>query len=183
ARPRPTPAPAPPRRDPTTLASAVAQLDAAVERDEVGRTLLAYLRQLFDRVALFAVRRDGVHGWMGAGDGLDRERLADVAIPFDRPSIFLNLRQGSPLHIGPLPPMPAHRPLVAALGVDPPGPCVCLPVRLGERLAAVIYGDRDGAPVAALDLDALRHLADRAAAALERCISLKRQAHSGPAAG
>jgi hypothetical protein len=177
---RPTPVP---RRDPTTLAAAVAQLDEAAERDEVGRILLAFLRQFFDRVLLLAAKSDGVHGWLGAGDGVDRERLADLAIPFDRPSVFLNLRQGSGLHLGTLPPMPAHRPLLAVLGGDPPGPCVMLPVRLGGRLAAVIYGDRDGGPVGGVDLDGLRRLADQASLALERCISLKRKAHSGPAAG
>jgi hypothetical protein len=98
--------------------------------------------------------------------------------------VFLNLRHGSPLHLGPLPPMPAHRPLLTALGGgDPPGPCLLLPVRLGERLAAVIYGDREGAPVGGVDLDGLRRLAEQASIALERCISLKRKAHSGPAAG
>jgi hypothetical protein len=182
--PAAAPAPAPLRREPTTFAVAAALLDEAAERDEIGRILLTFLRQFFDRVVLLAVRGDGVRGWLGAGDGVDRERLDDLAIPFDRASVFLNLRQGSPLHLGPLPPMPAHRPLLAALGGgDPPGPCLLLPVRLGGRLAAVIYGDREGAPVSGIDLDGLRRLAERASIALERCISLKRKAHSGPAAG
>ena len=175
--------PAPPRRDPTTIAAAVGQLAEATTRDEVGRILTAYLRQLFDRVVLLAVRRDGVRGWLGAGDGVDRERLDDLVIPFDRPSVFLNLRQGSPLHLGTLPPMPAHRPLLAVLGGDPPGPCLLLPVQVGGRMAAAIYGDREGAPVGGIDLDGLRRLAKQAGFALERCISLKRKAHSGPAAG
>lgn len=182
--PAPTAAPAPAHREPTSLAAATALLDEATERDEIGRVLLAFLRQFFDRVLLLAVRSDGVHGWLGAGDGVDRERLEDLAIPFDRPSVFLNLRHGSPLHLGPLPPMPAHRPLLAALGGgDPPGPCLLLPVRLGERLAAVIYCDREGAPVGGVDLDGLRRLTEQASIALERRISLKRKAHSGPAAG
>jgi hypothetical protein len=180
----PAPAPAPLRREPTTFAVAATLLDEATERDEIGRILLTFLRQFFDRVVLLAVRGDSVRGWLGAGDGVDRERLDDLAIPFDRASVFLNLRQGSPLHLGPLPPMPAHRPLLAALGGgDPPGPCLLLPVRLGGRLAAVIYGDREGAPVGGIDLDGLRRLAEQASIALERCISLKRNAHSGPAAG
>lgn len=182
AAPGPTAAPA--GREPTSLAAAAALLEEATGRDEVGRVLLAFLRQFFDRVVLLAVRSDGVRGWLAAGDGVDRERLEDLAIPFDRPSVFLNLRQGSSLHLGPLPPMPAHRPLLAALGGgDPPGPCLLLPVRLGERLAAVIYGDREGAPVGGVDLDGLRRLTEQASIALERCISLKRKAHSGPAAG
>jgi hypothetical protein len=175
----------PPAGDaPSSFAAASRQLDTAVDRDEVGRILLGFLRQLFDRAALFAAKSDGVHGWMGAGDGLDRERLADLTIPFDRASVFLNLKEGSALHLGPLPPMPAHRPLITVLGGDdPPGPCILLPVRFGERLAVVLYGDRDGAPVTGIDLEGLRHLAEQASVALERCISLKKQAHSGPAAG
>lgn len=179
----PRPVPAPPRREPTTIAVAVVQLGDAVERDEVGRIVVGYLRQLFDRVLLLAVRREGVRGWLGAGDGVDRERLGDLVVPFDRPSVFLNLKQGSPLHLGPLPPMPAHRPLLAVLGGDPPGPCLLLPVPVAAKLAAVIYGDREGAPLGGIDLDGLRRLAEQAGLALERCISLKRKAHSGPAAG
>ncbi|MFP5298944.1 MAG: hypothetical protein ACLGHL_08165, partial [Actinomycetota bacterium] len=47
-------------------------------------------------------------------------------------------------HVGPLPPMPAHRELAQAWGGELPRDCVLLPVRLKDRLVAVIYALRGG---------------------------------------
>ena len=179
----PPPAAVAPARGPLTYADAEERLATTKDRDEVGQILLHVLRQIFDRVMILRVGRDAVHGWLGGGDGLDNARVAHLAVPFDRPSIFLNLRHGSGFHLGPLPAMPSHRPLVALLGGEAPRECLLLPVRLGERMVVVVYCDRGGDRLAGLDLEALRHLGERSAAAFERCISLKRQAHSGPPAG
>ncbi len=181
--PPPAPSAAPPAVAPESFAAAEERLAQLDERDEVGRFLLAFLRRFFDRVVLFAVRRDGVHGWMAAGEGLAAAQPARVAVPFDRPSIFLNLERGSVFHLGPLPPLPAHGDLVDLLGGDVPAECLLLPVRLGDRMVVVIYGDRGGKRLTGVDLEALRRLAQCVTAALERCISLKRQAQSGTSAG
>jgi len=189
---------APPRRRPTSVTLSAEErsrlfareeetwaerLDDARERDEVGRVLLAALGDLFDRVVLFGVRRGAATGWMAAGPGIARDAVSSFELPFDRPSVLLNLNGGSEIHIGPLPPMPAHRPLVELLGGDPPRECVLLPVRIGGRLVAAVYGDRREEPLGRLDLAALRGLTGRAAAALERAILLKRQGHIGPSVG
>ncbi|HEX2254365.1 MAG TPA: GAF domain-containing protein [Thermoanaerobaculia bacterium] len=162
---------------------AVERLEGAADRDEVGQLLLAFFGHHFDRVVLLGVRREATTGWLATGEGLDRRRLETLSIPFDRPSIFLNLRQGSAFHLGPLPPLPAHRPLVALLGGDQPRECLLLPVRLGGRLVAALYADRGGDRLAGLDLESLRRLTELAGAALERAILLKRREKSGSAGG
>jgi len=163
---------------PLTYADAEVRLAEIGDRDEAARLLVGFLRQEFDRVLLFAVRRDATHGWTGDGDGLSAERIAAVAIPFTRPSIFLNLRQGSAFHLGPLPGLPAHRPLVALLGGETPEECLLLPVRIGERMVAALWCDRAGDHLGNIDLEALRRLVDSFAHTLERCILLKRQAQT-----
>ena len=170
-------APAPPPAVPE-IADPEAAMEATTDRDEVGRALLAALGRHFERMALFAARSDAVSGWMGAGRGLDAERLAAFRVSFRQPSVFLNLRHGSGLHLGPLPPMPAHRELARIWHDEPPYSCFLLPVAIRGRLAAVLYGDRNGSPLGDLDLAAMRRLGSAAAAALERCIMLKKQSQA-----
>ena len=173
--------PAAPPAVPPPAAEAVdpeTSLAAADDRDEVGRALLAALGRHFDRRALFAAHTDAVHGWMGDGPGLDADRLAAFTVSYRQPSVFLNLRRGSGLHLGPLPPMPAHRELARIWHDEPPFSCFLLPVAIRGRLAAVLYGDRDGGPLGNLDLAAMRRLGAAAAAALERCIVLKKQSQA-----
>jgi hypothetical protein len=112
---------------------------------------------------------------MGAGPGLDAGRLAAFTVSFRQPSVFLNLRRGAGLHLGPLPPMPAHRELARIWHDESPFSCFLLPVAIRGRLAAVLYGDRSGGPLGGLDLGAMRRLGAAAATALERCIVLKKQ--------
>ena len=163
---------------PLTYEEAEKGLAEVSDRDEAARLLVDFLRQELERVILFAVRRDATTGWTGDGDDLTEERIAALRIPLDQPSLFLNLRQGSAFHLGTLPALPAHRPLVSLLGGEAPEECLLLPVRIGERMVAAIYCDRGGAHLGEIDLEALRHLADSFAHTLERCILLKRQAQS-----
>lgn len=154
------------------------RLAAATDRDEVGHALLAGLRASFERAALFAARTDSVQGWMGTGRGLDNGRLAAFRVPFDEPSVFLNLRGGASMHLGPLPPMPAHTELARCWRDEPVGSCFLMPVSIRGHLAAVLYGDRAGRSLGGLDLAELRRLGNAAGAALERCIVLKKQSQS-----
>jgi hypothetical protein len=185
AAPAPTPEPpAPPPAAPrpvaaTTPAEAAALLAEVDDRDQVAAAALAGLLGAFRRAAVFAVRRDRVVGWRGGGEGFDEDRFARLAIPFDQPSVFLNLREGSGLHLGPLAPWPAHRKLVRCWDGDHPGECLVVPVRLGDRLAAVLYGDRGEGPLGPVALAPIQGLAGATAAALERCIVLKRKTKVG----
>jgi len=163
---------------PVSYEEAEDRLAKLESRDAVGSLVVDFLRQEFDRVILLVVRSAEVTGWAADGEALDDASVGEFSIPLSQPSIFLNLRQGSAFHLGPLPPLPAHRPLVAALGGESPDECLVLPVTLGERMLVAIYCDRNGHPLGGIDLEALRSLADAVARALERCILLKRQAQT-----
>jgi hypothetical protein len=130
-------------------------------------------------VALFQASRDRVTAWRATGEGIDPAAFAAFSVGFDRPSLFLNLRGGSGVHLGPLPPMPAHRELASAWGGELPRECVMLPVRLRERLVSVLYADRAEGGPGGLHLEELKRLTDATVAAFERCILYKKQAVPG----
>ena len=158
---RPSPAPA-------NLDEVETALAATQDLDEVGDILLAFLARDHRRAALFQAFRGRVSGWKAQGAGVDREAFAAFAIGFDQPSLFLNLRQGSGLHLGPLPPMPAHRQLARTWGGELPRDCMMLPVRIKDRLVVVIYAD--GGTRGPVELPQIQRLMALATAAVERCI-------------
>src|SRR5882724_10809876 len=164
---------------PADLEEALEALAAVHDREEVGDLLLAFLGMHYRRVALFQASRDRVTAWRAVGAGIEPKTFAAFGVGFDRPSLFLNLRGGSGLHLGPLPPMPAHRELAASWGGELPRECVMLPVRLRDRLVAILYADRAEGGPAGLHLEELKRLTDATVAAFERCILYKKQAVSG----
>lgn len=172
AKPAPLPpAPARPAPAPASMEEVERAFEATRDREEVGRIVLGFLARSHRRAALFQVGRDKVTAWLAQGEGIDLTLFRSFSVGFDKPSLFLNLRQGSGVYIGPMPPMPAHRELALAWGGDLPRDCVMLPVRMKDRLVTVIYAD--GAKK--LDLVQLQRLAASTATAFERCILRKKQ--------
>jgi len=177
--PAPVPALPEPVPEPSTLEEAEKAFEATRDRERVGRIVLAFLARNHRRAALFQVGRDKVTAWMARGD-LDVSRFEKYSVSFDQPSVFLNLRQGTAFYVGPMPPMPAHRQLAGAWGGELPRDCVLLPVKMKDRLVAVIYADGDKKGLAGIDLVQLQRLASSTAAALQRCILHKKKSEAGP---
>ena len=168
--PHPAPAP-PPQRRPATIDEVEKALAATQDREEVGRIVLTFLLRDHLHAALFQTSRDRIIAWQAQGQGIDAAVFQRYSVGFDQPSLFLNLREGNSVYLGPLPPMPAHRELARSWGGELPRDCVMLPVRLRDRLVAVIYADGSKK----VDLVLLQRLAAAMAAALGRCILLKKQ--------
>jgi len=158
---------------PTSLDELGAALAQTRNLDEVGEILLGFLARDHRRAALFQVSRDRINGWKAQGAGVNREAFAAFSVGFDQPSLFLNLRQGSGIYLGPLPPMPAHRQLSRTWGGDLPRDCIMLPVRIKDRLVVVIYAD--GASRGPIELQLIQRLQALATAAVERCILQKKR--------
>jgi hypothetical protein len=112
------------------------------------------------------------------GDGIDQEAFGRYAVSFRQPSVFLNLREGSGIHIGPLPPMTTHRELALCWGGGLPRDCVVLPVRLKDRLVSVIYMDGGSRGLGGIDLEQMHRLTAATAAAFERCILSKKRGYA-----
>jgi hypothetical protein len=167
-----------PREAPATLADVEKALALTHDSEEVGRLVLGFLAHSFRRVALFQVARDQVTAWMARGDGIDQEAFGRYAVSFKQPSVFLNLRQGSGIHMGPLPPMETHRELALCWGGGLPRDCVALPVRLKDRLVSVIYMDGGSRGLGGIDLEQMHRLTAATAAAFERCILTKKRGYA-----
>lgn len=180
--PAPLPPPAPARPAPlpdlSTFEAVETAFQATLDRERVGRIVLGFLGRNHRRVALFQVGRDKVTAWMAQGE-LDLGRFEKYSASFDQPSVFLNLRQGTAFYVGPMPPMPAHRQLAGSWGGDLPRDCVLLPVRMKDRMVAVIYADGANKGLAGIDLPQLQRLASSAATALQRCILHKKKGETG----
>jgi hypothetical protein len=162
----PEPKPAPATLDEVDKALAVMQ-----DPEEVARAVLSFLLRDHKRAALFQTGRDKITAWQAQGEGIDQAAFRRFSTGFDQPSLFLNLREGSGVYLGPLPPMPAHRELARSWGGELPRDCVMLPVRMRDRLVAVLYADGSKK----VDLVQLQRLATATAVALGRCILLKKQ--------
>jgi hypothetical protein len=148
---------------------------AARDRDGVFDAALRAMRRRFARSAVFAARSDAVIGWSGAGERVDIRGLRALEIPWTEPSVFLNVRMGQAFYLGPLPPLPRHDALAAALG-GWPTECVVQPVRMRDKTVAFLYAECAGAQGATpADLTFLRELAGAAAAALAASIRLKKK--------
>ncbi|HXO29983.1 MAG TPA: hypothetical protein VOA80_21725 [Thermoanaerobaculia bacterium] len=167
-----------PQEAPATLEDVVEALALTHDSEEVGRLVLGFLAHSFRRVALFQVARDHVSAWMARGDGIDQEAFGRYAVSFKQPSVFLNLRQGSGIHIGPLPPMTTHRELALCWGGGLPRDCVVLPVRLKDRLVSVLYMDGGSRGLGGIDLEQMHRLTAATAAAFERCILSKKRGYA-----
>jgi hypothetical protein len=145
------------------------------EARAVGEILLRFVRQSFERCALFHVRDGALTGWLAEGQGLDRDLFRALRVNLREPSVFLNLARGAELHLGPLAPMPVHRQLARCWGAPWPGECLILPIRIGRRLVTVLYADRGAEKLGALELTTWTRLATIAGMALELCILKKKK--------
>jgi hypothetical protein len=171
------PSPQPPPT-PLTLDEAEAALAATHDQEQMARTVLGFLTTSYRRAALFQVARDKATAWMAQGE-IDLDRFGKFAVSLEKPSVFLNLRHGQAFYVGPLPPMPAHRELAQAWGGELPRDCVVLPVRMKDRLVAVIYADGAKKGLGGIDLTQLQSLAASTAAALQRGILHKKKGEAG----
>jgi len=166
---------APPPVSGMPTAADFGEMLAARDRDGVFDAALRALRRRFARSAVFAARSDGVQGWNGAGERVDVRALRALEIPWTEPSVFLNVKMGQAFYLGPLPPLPRHDPLAAALG-GWPSECVVQPIRMRDKTVAFLYAECAGAQGATpADLTYLRELAGAAAAALAASIRLKKK--------
>ncbi|MEM8963392.1 MAG: hypothetical protein AAGD38_18060, partial [Acidobacteriota bacterium] len=149
----------------------------------IGNLLLQYLMQSFSRAALFKIQRQQVVGWLTRGNTVDDAHFGDFALSLDEASVFADLAGGSQLHVGPLPATPPHLTLATCWGGTLPAESVLMPVRLGDKLVSVLYGDRGDQGLAGLNVERFDRLRGIAAAAFERAIRARRAdsgAHRAP---
>ncbi len=147
----------------------------ATDRDAIADAILEALRRRFESAAIFSSRSDGVAGWAAAGDRVDPSGVRSFSASWTEPSVFMNARLSRTFYLGPLPALPRHDRLAAALG-GWPGECVVQPIYIGERPVAflLVTAVRPGA-VTAEDLGYLRDLSEAASTGFKNAIRLKKK--------
>jgi hypothetical protein len=167
--------PPPPQRAGIPSPADFAAILAASDRDAIFEAALGALARRFRKSAVFAVRPDGVAGWAGLGEGVRDDALKALAIPWSEPSLFLNVRMSRSFYLGPMPTLPRHKDLAAAVG-GWPSECLLQPVLMRDRTVAFFYVEGSSAQGATpSDLTYVRELAGAAAAALAASIRLKKK--------
>jgi hypothetical protein len=153
----------------------LAAILAAGGRDAIFEAVLGSLGRRFRRAAVFVARPEGIAGWSGVGVRVDAARLRELELPWSEPSIFLNIRMSRAFYLGPLPPLPRHDELAAALG-GWPAECLVQPVLMRDKTVAFFYAEcTPGEGATPADLTYARELAGAAAAALAASIRLKKK--------
>jgi hypothetical protein len=157
-----------PTISPGALSAFERRLSHLESAQETFATLVDYLGREFQRVAVFRVASDHVEGWLMRAGADAQERLSRYRAFFTEPSVFLNLRQGAPFHLGALPDMATHELLAECLGGPLPAEVLLLPIQVQGRLVAVVYCDRGSRGLAGIDLGELQRMAAATATSLER---------------
>jgi len=157
-----------------TLDDLEERIDEVEERDDVAHAALSFLSRRFQRSLLFMIKGNHVAAWMGGGEGVDQRAFGELEVSFSEPSLFLNLREGSPFYRGSLPRLDAHQRLVRVWGGKYPKECLLLPVRIKKRLVAAVYCDGGHGELATFDVGELQQMAALLARGLESFL-LKRK--------
>ena len=142
-------------------AASVAMQNAEM-REDIGDALLEFCAPYLSRRLLLVVRQGKVIGWRGDGSDIDRLAIRDLSIALDRPSVFAKVSKESEYWRGPMPKMPADRPLSRALGGIPPAESVILPMFVSGKPLGFLYGDNKDAGVAEIPIEHLRRLVAKA---------------------
>lgn len=148
---------------------------AGADRDAIATAALAALSNRFLRAAIFTAKPRVVSGWAATGEGVDLPRFRRVEIPWNEPSVFLNVRLSRAFYLGPLPPLPRHEAIAQAMA-GWPDECIVQPVLIREKPVAFFYAEfsrEHGATP--LDLAYLRELAAAASCAFAAAIRLKKK--------
>ena len=133
----PTPPP-PPVRAPDG-AALLESLRRVANRDDVVRLALRGLHLVAPRFGVFAVKRDGFHGWACNVELGDQDDFRRIRVPLDLPSVLATAAATS-LYLGPIPSTPAHASLLALMGRSSPD-VAAIAVRAGGRPALVLLAD------------------------------------------
>jgi len=150
----------------------------AASREELARAAVETYLADFPRVLFLESGKSGIAAWRGRGEGLP-QRVTELRIAtYERSAFRLVLRSGTP-HFGPLERELWPRSFAKILGPVPPD-CAIFPIRVGEEVAAFLYADRLGEPLADRDFGALAQTAVWAGKALSRILSIPARSVAAP---
>jgi hypothetical protein len=159
----------PPVEGAVYAAALEAELEAAGDRDTVGRLALRIARLHASSAALFVVRGGMMSGFCGDGEGMN-ESLDGILIPVEIDSIFsLPATARTPFRGRP-PKGGIDARVLAALSRRGMREVLVHPIAIRDRVINLLYADNGSEPLAETSIAALGALCDCVARAYERLI-------------
>lgn len=130
-----------PGRPALGLKEALAAINEAGSRDEIGDALVDCLRSTFGCGLVMVVREGMALGWKGFADGVDAQSLETLAVPLSAPSVLKVAHERKAIFRG----SPAAEAsavqtrLYKLLRCPPPQEVIVSPVMLKDRVVSILY--------------------------------------------
>lgn len=164
----------PHQRKPFDARGFLAKADAAQDRDTVVNVLLGAAVSCFDYSAIFLVQNDAVNGWRGI-DPESTQRVAQISLPLELPSVFQTVYATGGHYLGPLPNNRGNAALLEGLQRASPRVAFVAPLVVGDVTAAVLYADNGLGTISPRRVAAMLVLVRRCGLALERLIRRRKR--------
>ena len=172
------------RRGPFTREEAERVMLEATSSDQIFGAVVEFAQQYFTYVALFLVKEDLAEGWDAHGPGASGDRVRKMGVPLDLPSLFSIARDRRSPVLQKRGSEGLDGVLAADLGrgtAGGNGDVVAIPVTVGKRVVAIVWGDDDAEPMALEDLADVQAIASVAASSVARIIVQRKKRSVGAA--
>lgn len=169
----------------TSLKRLLLEMRSPAFTGEVSLMILRYAAQHLRRGVLLMVRRDALAGLSQFGltlpEGSPDERIRDLRIPLDTPSLFKDVVESQASFVGSVPRRKANGQFLKQIGGLTPLDALAVPMVINGRVVVVFYGDNapEARPVGSPD--GLEVLMAQAGLAMEKSL-LERKMKAAPPA-
>lgn len=151
------------------------ELSLADSRDKIAQVILDVVTRILPRVALFYIKSGVVFGWKGRGERMSDAHIAGIMIPLELQSVFKLIYETGSYYLGPVPESSVNYRILLALGGIAPSTVLLLPIKVEDKVVAIIYGDWGREPRKELDLSLLQELVTEVSYAFQRLIKKQKE--------
>jgi len=169
--------PPPPRG--ITLDDALRRIDAAPDRDAIVDAMLTHVYERFVYVALLVVQGAQCVGVSGYGEGALGGTLRAVSFALERPSTFRLAYESGAVEVARVEPDTLDAEVRGRLNRSVAEEVVVAPVRIGAKVALLLWADNGRHAPTALAVRELDTFVKRCAAAFERLIAARKRPRPG----
>ncbi len=119
----------------------IKDMQHALTRNEIAQIVLDFASLIFERTMLFVVNQDMLMGLDARGRDIDQRTALALMLPLSRRSMFKTVLETGAYFLGPVPDTPINNRFIAAMGRQAPRSVLILPIFIGGKVAALLYGD------------------------------------------